>query len=128
VPGNRPAWFGPLEKDPPQSGHPASGLPVCHAAVSLWLNAGVPATEVARRAGHGVAVLLRVYANCIHGQATAAARTSWLRLTTCAGTLSCSAGETCLRSVAAEATLPTSLAATGPHGQTPHSLIAHDNS
>jgi len=28
-----------------------------HAAVSLWLNSGVPATEVARRAGHGVAVL-----------------------------------------------------------------------
>ena len=43
-----------------------------HAAVSLWLNAGVPATEVARRAGHGVAVLLRVYVNCIDGQATAA--------------------------------------------------------
>ncbi len=40
-----------------------------HAAVSLWLNAGVPATEVARRAGHGVAVLLKVYANCIDGQA-----------------------------------------------------------
>jgi integrase len=43
-----------------------------HAAVSLWLNSGVPATEVARRAGHGVAVLLRVYANCIDGQADAA--------------------------------------------------------
>jgi integrase len=40
-----------------------------HAAVSLWVNAGVPATEVARRAGHGVAVLLKVYANCIDGQA-----------------------------------------------------------
>jgi integrase len=39
-----------------------------HAAVSLWLNAGVPATEVARRAGHGVAVLLKVYANCVDGQ------------------------------------------------------------
>jgi hypothetical protein len=37
--------------------------------VSLWLNAGVPATVVARRAGHGVAVLLKVYANCIDGQA-----------------------------------------------------------
>jgi len=35
----------------------------------LWLNAGVPATEAARRAGHGVAVLLKVYANCIDGQA-----------------------------------------------------------
>jgi len=43
-----------------------------HAGVSLWLNAGVPATEVARRAGHGVAVLLKIYAHCIDGQATAA--------------------------------------------------------
>ena len=42
------------------------------AAVSLWLNSGVPATEVARRAGHGVAVLLKIYAHCIDGQATAA--------------------------------------------------------
>jgi hypothetical protein len=36
------------------------------------LNSGVPATEVARRAGHGVAVLLKIYAHCIDGQATAA--------------------------------------------------------
>jgi integrase len=43
-----------------------------HAAVSLWLNSGVPATEVARRAGHGVVVLLKIYANCIDEQAHAA--------------------------------------------------------
>jgi integrase len=43
-----------------------------HAAMSLWLNSGVPATEVARRAGHGVAVLLKIYAHCIDGQANAA--------------------------------------------------------
>jgi integrase len=43
-----------------------------HAAVSLWLNSGVPATEIARRAGHGVAVLLKIYAHCIDGQADAA--------------------------------------------------------
>jgi integrase len=43
-----------------------------HAAVSLWLNSGVPATEVARRARHGVAVLLKIYAHCVHGQADAA--------------------------------------------------------
>ena len=36
------------------------------------LNSGVPATEVARRARHGVAVLLKIYAHCIDGQATAA--------------------------------------------------------
>jgi integrase len=39
-----------------------------HAAVSLWLNAGVPATQVAEWAGHSVAVLLKVYAKCIVGQ------------------------------------------------------------
>jgi len=32
----------------------------------------VPATEVARRAGHGVAVLLKIYAHCTDGQADAA--------------------------------------------------------
>jgi hypothetical protein len=42
--------------------------------VSLWLNSRVPATEVARRAGHGVAVLLKIYAHCIDGQADAANR------------------------------------------------------
>jgi integrase len=42
-----------------------------HAAVSLWLNTGVTATEVARRAGHGVAVLLKICAYSIDGQATA---------------------------------------------------------
>lgn len=36
-----------------------------HAAVSLWLNAGVPATEVAERAGHSVEILLRVHAKCL---------------------------------------------------------------
>lgn len=39
-----------------------------HAAVSLWLNAGVPATQVAEWAGHSVNVLLRVYASCVAGQ------------------------------------------------------------
>jgi hypothetical protein len=39
-----------------------------HAGISLWLNAGVAATEVARRAAHGVAVMLQVYANCVDGE------------------------------------------------------------
>ncbi|MGV9776610.1 tyrosine-type recombinase/integrase [Streptosporangium sp. NPDC003464] len=39
-----------------------------HAAVSLWLNAGVHAPEAAERAGHGVDVMLKVYAKCIDGQ------------------------------------------------------------
>jgi hypothetical protein len=34
----------------------------------LWVHA----TEVARRAGHGVAVLLEIYAHCIDGQADVA--------------------------------------------------------
>ncbi|MGH3774216.1 MAG: tyrosine-type recombinase/integrase [Pseudonocardiaceae bacterium] len=43
-----------------------------HAAVSTWLNGGVPPTQVAEWAGHSVAVLLRVYAKCIAGQGQAA--------------------------------------------------------
>ena len=53
---------------------PLAGRPydLRHAAVSLWLNAGVPATEVAERAGHSVQVLLRVYAKCLDdGEAVA---------------------------------------------------------
>jgi len=38
-----------------------------HAAVSLWLNSGVPATNVAERAGQSVEVLLKIYAKCIDG-------------------------------------------------------------
>jgi integrase len=39
-----------------------------HAAVSTWLNAGVPAAQVADWAGHSTDVLLRVYVKCIVGQ------------------------------------------------------------
>ncbi|MFD4605541.1 tyrosine-type recombinase/integrase [Streptomyces sp. NPDC058464] len=39
-----------------------------HAGVSQWLNSGVPAPEVAARAGHSVDVLLKIYAKCIDGQ------------------------------------------------------------
>jgi integrase len=45
-----------------------------HAAVSTWLAAGVPPTQVAQWAGHSVAVLLKVYAHAIDGQAEAARR------------------------------------------------------
>lgn len=45
-----------------------------HAAVSTWLNAGVPAAQVAEWAGHSVEVLLRVYAKCLDGQGEAARR------------------------------------------------------
>jgi hypothetical protein len=42
--------------------------------VSTWLNAGVPATQVAAWAGHSVAVLLQIYAKCLVGQEDAARR------------------------------------------------------
>ena len=62
----RAAVFTPAQQASPLARRPYD---LRHAAVSLWLNAGVPATEVARRAGHSVAVLLKVYAHCIDGQA-----------------------------------------------------------
>ena len=40
---------------------------MCHGGVTLALNAGVPAPEVASRAGHSVEVLWRIYAGCIDG-------------------------------------------------------------
>lgn len=45
-----------------------------HACLSTWLNAGVPATQVAEWAGHGVDVLLRIYAKCLDGTQDAARR------------------------------------------------------
>lgn len=39
-----------------------------HAAVSTWLNGGVPATTVAKWAGHSVEVLLKTYAKCLDGE------------------------------------------------------------
>jgi integrase len=62
----RTASLSPAQQASPLARRPYD---LRHAAVSLWLNAGVPATEVARRAGHSIAVLLKVYAHCIDGQA-----------------------------------------------------------
>jgi len=39
-----------------------------HACLSTWLNGGVYPTQVAEWAGHGVDVLLRIYAKCVVGQ------------------------------------------------------------
>jgi hypothetical protein len=36
-----------------------------HAALSTWLNAGIPPAEVAAWAGHSVDVLLKIYAKCL---------------------------------------------------------------
>jgi integrase len=54
---------------PEQLASPLAGRPydLRHAAVSLWLNPGVPAQEVADRVGHSVDVLWKVYAGTIDG-------------------------------------------------------------
>jgi integrase len=54
---------------------PLAGTPydLRHAAVSTWLNGGVPAVTVAEWAGHSVEVLLKIYAKCLDGE-TAAVR------------------------------------------------------
>ncbi|WP_239086131.1 tyrosine-type recombinase/integrase [Catellatospora methionotrophica] len=62
----RAAVFSPAELASPLARRPYD---LRHAAVSTWLNAGVPATQVAEWAGQSVEVLLRVYAKCIAGQA-----------------------------------------------------------
>lgn len=58
---------------PAQVASPLAARPydLRHAAVTLWLNGGVPAPEVAARVGHGVEILLRVYAGCIDGDESA---------------------------------------------------------
>ncbi|MDU0294736.1 tyrosine-type recombinase/integrase [Saccharothrix longispora] len=54
---------------------PLAGTPydLRHAAVSTWLNGGVPTVTVAEWAGHSVEVLLKIYAKCLDGE-TAAVR------------------------------------------------------
>ena len=61
----RAAAFGPAETASLLARRPYD---LRHAAVSTWLNAGVPAPQVAEWAGHSVGVLLRVYSKCITGQ------------------------------------------------------------
>jgi hypothetical protein len=39
-----------------------------HACLSTWLNGGVYPTQLTEWAGHGVDVLLRIYAKCVVGQ------------------------------------------------------------
>jgi hypothetical protein len=56
-----------LALTPAQVASPLAGRPydLRHAAVSLWLNAGVPVPQVAEHAAHSVEVLLWVYAKCL---------------------------------------------------------------
>jgi integrase len=55
---------------PRQVGTPFAEVPYSlrHAGVSLWLASGVDPVEVARRAGHSVAVLYRFYAKVLDGK------------------------------------------------------------
>lgn len=54
---------------PAQAGSPLARRPydLRHAAITTWLNAGVPAPEIARRVGHSEEVLWKVYAGCLDG-------------------------------------------------------------
>jgi integrase len=70
------AWRKAREKalTPAQQRSPLARRPydLRHAALSLWLNAGVPAPQVAEWAGHSVHVLMKVYAKCVDGEQEAA--------------------------------------------------------
>ncbi|WP_329133970.1 site-specific integrase [Streptomyces sp. NBC_01476] len=65
-------WKAARQKalSPEEAATPLAEVPYSlrHAGVSLWLSSGVEATEVARRAGHSVAVLYRFYAKVITGR------------------------------------------------------------
>jgi integrase len=61
---------------PRQAASPLAGRPydLRHAALTTWLNAGIPPAEVAKRAGNSVEVLMRRYAGCLDKQADAVNR------------------------------------------------------
>ena len=67
----REAALTPVQQRSPLARRPYD---LRHAAVSLWLNAGVPAPRVAEWAGHSVHVLMKVYAKCVYGEEEAARR------------------------------------------------------
>ena len=48
-----------------------------HAAVSTWLRTTSDPAQVAEWAGHSVAVLLKVYAKCVHGAEAEALQRVW---------------------------------------------------
>jgi hypothetical protein len=71
--GARAAALTPAQHASPLAGRPYD---LRHAAVSLWLNSGVPATEIARHAGHSVAVVLTIYATASTAKPTPPASAS----------------------------------------------------
>jgi integrase len=82
------AWRSAREEafTPAQQASPLAKVPyqLRHAAVSLWLNSGIPVTQVAEWAGHSVNVLMKVYAKCIDGQEDAARKRLAAALAGCA--------------------------------------------
>jgi integrase len=54
---------------PAEAASPLMAVPYTlrHAAVSTWLRTSGDAAQVAEWAGHSSAVLLKVYAKCVHG-------------------------------------------------------------
>ena len=67
----RKAALTPREQKSPLASRPYD---LRHACVSTWLNAGVAAPQVAAWAGHGVDVLLKIYAKTVEGQEAIAKR------------------------------------------------------
>lgn len=55
---------------PPKVASPLAGRPydLRHAAITLWLNSGVPVAEVARRVGNSIEVIHRRYQGCVDDQ------------------------------------------------------------
>jgi len=68
----RRAWIKARQMalNPAEQASPLARRPydLRHACLSTWLNGGVYPTQVAEWAGHGVDVLLRIYAKCVVGQ------------------------------------------------------------
>ncbi|OII67461.1 tyrosine-type recombinase/integrase [Streptomyces sp. CC77] len=63
----REAALSPEEAASPLAQRPYA---LRHAGVSLWIQAGVDPPEVARRAGHSLTVLYRIYAKVLRGRET----------------------------------------------------------
>jgi integrase len=62
-----------------EAGSPLMEVPYSlrHAGVSTWLRTTSDPAQVAEWAGHSVAVLLKVYAKCVHGGETDALERVW---------------------------------------------------
>jgi len=60
----------PFDRSSAQVATPFADVPysVRKAGISFWIASGVDATEVARRAGHSVAVLYKFYARVLDGR------------------------------------------------------------